>query len=227
MTSFADAVVGVQALIGESLEDSTHVAAKERVTEAERVAPCAERFVAGELDPTRELTVARTISVGALGTPPSLAEKLGRKLDAAAPETREATANAVYKALAIGYLAYVETEPRTDIQVVNRDAADIWEWWALNCRVMLENTGIPKSWADTVRGLGRDLLIGELKGLRLTRWLGGSKLNQLGMTYAQAGVHLRLAQTDALTQESFERGVALRREDPERPWRYDDYPASR
>jgi hypothetical protein len=137
---------------------------------------------------------------------------------AAVPETRDATANAVHKALASAYLAEVQTEPRTDTHVVNCDVAHIWEWWALNRRVMLEKTGIPKSWADMVRGTGRDLLIGEVKALGLTRWLGGSKLNRLGMTYAQAGVHLRLAQTDALTEESFERGLRLRRKDPERPW---------
>jgi hypothetical protein len=64
------------------------------------------------------------------------------------------------------------------------------------CRVMLEDTGIPKQWAQMVRGLGADLLVGELKNLRLVRFLGGSKVNQLGLMYAQAGAHLRFGQTE-------------------------------
>jgi hypothetical protein len=88
---------------------------------------------------------------------------------------------------------------------------------------MLENNGIPNDWANMVRGMGRDLLISDLRTLGLTRWLGGSNLNQLGMKYAQAGVYLRLAQTDALDHEGFEREVARHREDPQRPWQYDEY----
>ena len=44
------------------------------------------------------------------------------------------------------------------------------------------------------------------------------------MTYAQAGVHLRLAQTDALSSEDFDRAVEIQRESPDRPWRWEDYP---
>jgi hypothetical protein len=56
-----------------------------------------------------------------------------------------------------------------------------------------------------------------------TRFLGGSKLNQLGMAYAQAGVHLRMAQTDNLPDHMFHKDVRLRREIPDRPRRFDDY----
>jgi hypothetical protein len=72
----------------------------------------------------------------------------------------------------------------------------------------------------------RDLLVGELRALKLTRYLGGSKLNQLGMLYAQAGVHLRLAQLDQLPDDLFARRVEARRADVERPWHFEDYTGS-
>jgi hypothetical protein len=229
MTAFGSAVATVQRLLTEWSEPDGdapgELVAPARVAEADQVAPCAARFVIGEMDPQRRLTVARTISVGPLGTPPSLAEKLGRRLDKASSATVEGAKTAVHKALAVGYLAYVETEERGDIHLADRSAEDIWEWWAPSCRAMLEDIGIPKDWATMVRGMGRDLLVADLKALGLARFLGGSKIHQLGMTYAQAGVHLRLAQSDALPSAAFDQAVSSRREDPDRPWRYEDYPS--
>jgi hypothetical protein len=72
--------------------------------------------------------------------------------------------------------------------------------------------------------MGSDLLIGGLKDLKLTRLLGGSKLNQLGLMYAQAGVWLRLTQTTAIDDEHFDRTVSRMRQLENRPWRWDAYP---
>lgn len=162
------------------------------------------------------------------GAPPSLAEKLAGKLERKGEDDRRAAAYAVHKALAVGYLTYAGTEPRAEepVRIVNRSTRDIWEYWVTTCRAPLESTGIPKSWADMVRGMGRDLLVGELRSLKLTRYLGGSKINQLGLLYAQAGVHLRLAQVDRLPDDLFSGRVQARRADAERPWRYEDYAAS-
>jgi hypothetical protein len=72
--------------------------------------------------------------------------------------------------------------------------------------------------------MGSDVLVGELKSLGLTRFLGGSKLNQLGMMYAEAGVLLRFPQTSHITDDGFASTVAVVRERPDRPWRFADYP---
>lgn len=80
----------------------------DRQREAEKVAPCAARWVEGEMDLHRQLTAARGPSIGPLGAPPSLAEKLGAKLERASTDTTAAAA--VHKALAVGYLSYCETE---------------------------------------------------------------------------------------------------------------------
>lgn len=85
--------------------------------------------------------------------------------------------------------------------------------------------GIPKSWVKMVNGMGADVLIGELRGLKLTRYLGGSKLNQLGYLYSEVGVQLRICQTDTVPDDLFAEGVRNRREWADRPWRYEDYSA--
>ena len=58
----------------------------------------------------------------------------------------------------------------------------------------------------------------------LARWLGGSKLNQLGLLYGQAGVLLRVYQTSNISNEHFDTVVATVRGDPERAWPFDAYP---
>jgi hypothetical protein len=74
--------------------------------------------------------------------------------------------------------------------------------------------------------MGADLLIGELKKLGLTRFLGGSKLNQLGMTYTQAGSTCGWPRPNNIPSDTFEEGVQARRDWSDRPWRFEDYAAS-
>jgi len=84
MADFPQAVESVQALFREHAEEGEEemgwLLSSERSREAEQVAPCAARLVQGEMDATGRLAVARGPSVGPLGSPPSLAEKLGSKL---------------------------------------------------------------------------------------------------------------------------------------------------
>lgn len=200
-----------------------YAAAEGRREEARLVRPCVERFVRGEMDPTRALTVARGTSIGPLGAPPSLAEKLGRRLETANSATVDRTAFAVNKAIAIGYVMAIDTETNPGKVQRDRTLEDVWRYWMLSCRIMLEDVGYPKEWAKTVRGMGADLLVGELKALGLTRLLGGSKLNQLGLLYAQAGAQLRFAQTDDTPERVFVSEVERSRSiaDP-LPWTLDD-----
>jgi hypothetical protein len=173
MAGFPQAVADMQTF-WRGQEDVDYLVSPERQREAEQVAACAARWVEGEMDPSGRLTVARGPSVGALGAPPSLAEKLGAKLERRDDDDRAAAAFAVHKALAVGYLAFCEPEERANVSVLaDRRPEDIWEYWVANCRTMLENSGIPASWAKMVRGMGRSVLITELRELKLTRYLGG------------------------------------------------------
>ena len=135
--------------------DLAYVLSADRLREALEVAPCAARWVEGEMDPTRRLTVARGPSFGPLGAPPSLAEKLGARLQRRDADDRAVVAFAVCKAVAIGYLAYAETEERAETVLLDdRMPAEIWKVWVTSCRAMLEDIGIPKDWANMVRRMG-------------------------------------------------------------------------
>src|SRR4051794_15207503 len=108
MTDFVEILAGLRDLGRDDGEDSDEgVFAPERLHEAAQVAPCVDRFVEGELDPTRRLTVSRTSFPG---SPPSLAEKLGRKLVGASPRVLEGVGDAVRKAVAAGYLFFCIAE---------------------------------------------------------------------------------------------------------------------
>jgi hypothetical protein len=221
MTEFSGAVKAV----GERFADvdgGDYVPDEERLGQADTVGPCVERFVVGELDPSRELSAART-PFG--GSPPSLAEKLGRKLEGADDQTLSGAKDAVRSALAVGYIFHGPIELDNGIKYcAGRGAEEIWDFWAAGCREMLEETGMPKANASAVRNAGANQLVADLKKLGLTKFLGGSKLNQLGMTYAQAGVLLRMTQTDTICDEDFAETVARVRERPERSWKWEDYP---
>jgi hypothetical protein len=169
--------------------------APERLDEGRLVEACVDRFVIGELDATRRLTASRNYLPGC---PPSLAEKLGDRYNKAATETIRSVEHAIRKALAVGYIAMCEADGRN---------------------------GIPADWAKQVRSAGANSLIADLKPLGLTRFLGGSKLNQLGMLYAQAGVLLRIVQTDRIPQDEVEAVIARVRADANRPWQFSAYAA--
>jgi hypothetical protein len=106
----------------------------------------------------------------------------------------------------------------------DRRAEDIWDFWATSAHQSLESTGVHRQLADSVRGAGAALLVADLKRLGLSRLVGGLKLNQLGMRYAQAGWLLRVTQTSEIDDARFAVTVAVDRADPQRPWRFHMYP---
>lgn len=213
---FVRAVKAMQEFMADHLDGNPYPLAEERQHEAQLVAPCAGRFVDGEMDPTEQRTVARGKRFGPLGAPPSLAKKLGNKLADADTGTADSVQFAIHKLLASGYLSVTEGEERAGIAFhPERSAEEVWEFWMATCRIMLEDDGIPKSWAQRVRQTGADLLVADLKDRKLTRFLGGSKIGQLGLMYAQAGVHLRMAQTDNTTDSRFADGIRWYRELPD------------
>ena len=213
MALFVIALQQVQESRGEQREgNARQLLGAERRSEAEIVGPCATRFVELEMDPERERTVALSFYPEPLGAGPSLAEQLGAKLTGAHDSLLTAVRLAVHKALASGYLAAVEREEGAGVRFCpERSAEEVWHFWMLNFRVRLEDAGIPNEWAKWARAMGSDLLVSELKELGLIGFLGASKLNRLGVIYTQAGVHLRMAQTDITPDYVFRHDVRLRR----------------
>lgn len=120
-------------------------------------------------------------------------------------------------------LMFKVVEEMTEPVVPGRSAEDIWDYWAPGFRTRLRDVGVPKAWASRVMTLGSTSLINDLKELGLTRLLGGSTLGQLGMTYAQAGVWLRMAQVES-DEAAFREALRLAREDSDRRCRFDAYP---
>jgi hypothetical protein len=218
---FSNAVEAISRTMAEAGGDD-YLADAGRLREAEAVAPCVERFVYGELDPSRKLSASRT---SLPGSPPSLAEKLGRKFSDASADTLAGLQSAVRRAIAVGYVFYGPVEIDNSLTYAEgRAPEDVWDFWAPSCREMLEETGMPKSVAKIVRDTGSNVFISDLKTVGVTKFLGGSKLNQLGMVYAQAGVLLRMTQTSAITDEHFVKTVRSVRDRPDRRWKWDDYP---
>lgn len=136
----------MQKFMADHLEGNPYPLVDERQHEAQLVAPCAERFVDGEMDPTEQRTVARGNRAGPFGAPPSLAKKLGNKLANADAKTAESVQFAIHKVLASGYLSVAEGEERAGIAFhADRSAEEVWDFWMATCRTMLEDDGIPKS----------------------------------------------------------------------------------
>jgi hypothetical protein len=203
---FLHAVASVQHRC-ESSAHADYVRGDERLLEAQAVGPCVWRMAYGELDRTGRLTASRTRLPG---SPPSLASKLGSRLSCAPVETYVSRVGAIYRATALGYSAWLEQEaagPVEERRIAHRSTEDIWTFWSTDFRQMLE-TVTSKEWASGVRTAGAQSLVRDLKSLKLARLFGGSKVNQLGYVYAQAGVWLRVTQTECIAQGSFEGGVS-------------------
>jgi hypothetical protein len=219
---FSHAVASVQYRFDSSAQ-ADYVRAGERVLEAQAVGPCVWRMAYGELDRTGAFTASRT---GLPGSPPSLASKLGSRLSRAPLDTHVSLVEAIYRATALGYNAWLEQEangPAEARRIADRSIEDVWAFWSADFRQMLE-TVTSKAWASGVRTAGAESLVQDLKSLKLARLLGGSKVNQLGMVYSTAGVWLRVTQTDSLDQTSF-RGGLTRAGIIGRSRAFDAYPA--
>jgi hypothetical protein len=227
--AFVEAVSGVREFARKRTPDLPPTVGT--VVEALQVAPCAKRFAYGELDPSGELATARFAAAGPDAGPASLARVLGGKLAEHVDEKRRGALLAVHRSLAFGWLVCAQTLANASalrnepIKIRSeRDAEDIWDFWAPSAHQRLETTGVQHDLADSVRGGAAGLLVADLKRLRLTRLFGGVRLNQLGMRYGQAGWLLRVTQTSEIGAERFQLALALVGANPDRPWRFERYP---
>ena len=209
-----------------SQEGMEYVRAPERLTEAEAVGPCVWWMAYGELDRTQTLTASRTPTPV---SPPSLARKLGRRIADAPVETYAALIESIYRSTAVGYVSMLHREALGAERIfMKRSTEDIWNVWSRGFRDMLEEGPSSKEWAHQIRTFGGDSLIHDLKALGLTRLLGSLRLNTLGMIYAQAGVWLRVSQTNEMDDAFFKQTVGFVNDyddrNDDRPCRFDVYP---
>jgi hypothetical protein len=208
MSVFADAVAELQPRFADMPDQqlAAYITAPERLPEAAAVDGCVQRAVAGELDPTGYLAISRYTPL----SPPGLAELLmrKRKYNPDNADQQEIVATSVRKTIALAWL--YSCHPDAAI-ADHRTERDIWAAWAASLREPLKQVIQPKL-ARIVLDAGSDLLVDELKRGGMARWLGGSKLGQVGYHLAQGGYYLRLTQTEELPEENFDRALKIHEE---------------
>ncbi len=194
MSQWIDAVADLQRSIAPSAEPPHYAAAVEG---------CVQRAVAGELDPTGRLALGRYAPFLIPGAGVWLTKK--GKYNADDPEARAGLGRAVTRALAAGYMSAaagftVDTVPE-------RDERDIFTVWAPSFSDRLENL-MGKETAHQVTGISRDVFVDDLKSAGMARWLGGSKVAQIGMILGGAGFLLWFTQSEKMPDDEFEKAVA-------------------
>jgi hypothetical protein len=171
----------------------------ERLAEAKEVSPCVLRFITAEIDPpTNGKPVGRFAGV-------TVAPPVGTYLRKA--QDRESVIvpvrALVARALAHGYFSMVESEAMgaagqgPEINVVpGRAAEEIWPFWTTNMSTgdLLRTAAHAKA-IDQVTGVGGRQFSNGLQELGLGGWRRGRR-PFTGMYYTEAGMLLRMLQTD-------------------------------
>jgi hypothetical protein len=85
----------------------------------------------------------------------------------------------------------------------DRDERDIFAIWAPSFSDRLENL-MGKQIARQVTDAGQRVFIEGLKDAGMARWLGGSKVGQIGMILAGAGFLLWFTQSEKMPDDEFE-----------------------
>lgn len=176
-----------------------YMLADARLSEAEIVAPCISRFVSAELRPPEGVKpVGRFGSISA--TPP-VGKYLGLESDA--DDTVVASVRSLaMEALSYGYFAMTDAEATssqagalTEV-VLDRDAHTIWPYWVTNMGTgrLLRSSVDPGFVRRVANVCGEDLLHG-LRQLGLVGWRR-RRVSGIGWFYAEAGMLLRVLQTD-------------------------------
>ena len=205
MSSFRDAVAATQPVFS-GASNAAYITHRDRLDEAAHVAPCVERAVEGELDVTGYRALGRLTRF----SPPGLGNFLqgtGRYTpdDAVAAAAIADTTRCV---MALGWLFACTP----DVEVADRGARDIWDFWAgPSLRDTLSEI-VPKDLAGLIHRQGAALLSEKLSAAGLKRRWPSSKLPQIGYQIVQHGFYLRMVQTHEIDEEAFRRVVAERRE---------------
>jgi hypothetical protein len=169
-----------------------------RLAEAEIVAPCVARLTASEIHPPDKARPVGRFSGTALKLVPPLGTFLGETMQPHLAEVREL----ILRALAHGYFATIDSEGANaaaqgvQINVVrDRRAEDIWPYWVGSISTADSLRLLDRRFVEQVRTACYEGLVHGLRGLGLVGWRR-KRVPLIGSFYADAGMTLRLYQTD-------------------------------
>jgi hypothetical protein len=113
--------------------------------------------------------------------------------------SRDALATAVRRALAVGWVLASDGGEVVD----GRSERDIYNIWAPSFRDAPRNVA-GKDFERTLHGLGARVFVDALKEARMTSFLGGSKVTQIGYVISGGGFFLRFIQSSLMDDEEFD-----------------------
>jgi hypothetical protein len=202
-----------------------------RITESAAVAPLADRFVEAELEQVDP-------GIGRYGKHGAFHETLGaryaRRISKLSGAQRDELPDLVYHPLALGYWATVDGHAGASVDgvhaaeavrvVEDRSRADIWNFWVVRFLNDFLDLAMDKERVKRFESFGSDWF-GEnvrLAGLR-PGGRGTVGARALGMLYVRAGMVLRIAQTNQVSDEDFGRRTVL---DLSNAWPYNGDPSA-
>jgi hypothetical protein len=215
MSQWTAAVADMQSTMDATVEPPAYAGAVEG---------CVQRAVAGELDPTGRLALGRYPPYLVPGAGAWLAKK--GKYDASDPDAKAGLSHAVHRALAVGYVGAANGFAID--AVPDRDDRDIYAIWAPSFTDRLANL-IGKDIARHITKIGQEVFVDDLKNAGMARWLGGSKVGQIGMVLSSAGFLLWFTQSEKMPDDEFEQAAGhwkqMTDEDAQgrRPWAWEAF----
>jgi hypothetical protein len=208
--------------------DADYLLASGRLDEAAVVAPCVSRFATAEILPDDPRPAIGRYADRRIGLSRSIGHLLQKRIAGATDETRAALRNLVLDAVAVGYTASIDAEGAaisaggdpTHFEIrMDRTPEDIWNWWVVSFSG--DGAGaIDTRFRRNVQDISVKRVTDGLRELGFLPPMGRrTKLVATAGTYANAGLLLRVGQSNNLTDEGFFgtwRHVTSR-------WPYDDY----
>ncbi len=190
-----------------------YLTARERLAEASKVDAIVSRFADAELDVHDRSNGVGRFALKSM-TPP-LHRSLGKRLAEADDQTIETVRISIQWALAVGYSATIDAEEanlNADSKIEfrsDRSQADIWSFWVTHFNSGLVSAFLPKEYISNVRHIGGDALHHELRAAGVAPRFRSGRIRYIGMLYAEIGLLLRMSQTDAISDASFEQKGGL------------------
>ncbi|MGH2946075.1 MAG: hypothetical protein ACRDPC_07435 [Solirubrobacteraceae bacterium] len=128
---------------------------------------------------------------------PAVGVQLRKKLRGADAATMEAAADAVRRAMSMGYVGFLSVEASSGIGVADGfDPAWAWDVMVHNFRADgLARLGMPAELRHSIQEFGQEALVSDLREAGLLGWRAG-RVGLVGRYYAHAGGYLRATQTD-------------------------------
>jgi len=156
--------------------------------------PCIDRLVVGELDPTGRMALSRHGILGVRLKVRDLAEVLGTRLQSAPEASRADAEDAIYGAVAWGYILFGAT---IDTEILrDRTAEWVWHVWASHFREDPDKHGLlPAKEVAALHRIAGKSLHEDLVAAGLARKRIKLHERVLGRLYGNAGWYLRLCQS--------------------------------